>query len=278
MAEPNALAYRPGVERRATNERPGSCADQGGAIVHLGAAGAALWWVFTGARVPDGPGDDRHAHPPPPHRRRRAPRRGRRARRSRRPRLLLRSGRRARRRRTGAAGLTEAGYWAFVDPIAERMDHLWDDGDRCYRVGGEAESAINAALLTIHAVAALRDHRGAARADARGRALAGRMCEAPPWSERAHPSRPDKMFHVGGWLSSLHSAGAGMEKSVDPKVAEGLACAWRARDVLGLAGRATCSAWPPSCSAARTEPSSATPTSASTRSTGTPRSSPTRRR
>jgi hypothetical protein len=134
----------------------------------------------------------------------------------------------------GAAGLTEAGYWAFVDPIADRMDHLWDDRDRCYRVGGEAESAINAALLTIHAVAALRDHRGAARADARGRELAGRMCEAPPWSERAHPSRPDKMFHVGGWLSSLHSAGAGMEKSVDPKVAEGLACAWRARDVLGL--------------------------------------------
>ena len=36
--------------------------------------------------------------------------------------------RRARRRRTGAAGLTEAGYWAFVDPIAERMDHLWDAG------------------------------------------------------------------------------------------------------------------------------------------------------
>ena len=132
------------------------------------------------------------------------------------------------------AGLTEAGYWAFVDPIAERMDHLWDAGDRCYGVGGEAESAINAALLTIHAVAAVRDHRGAARADARGRALAGRMCESPPWSERPHATRPDKMFHVGGWLASVRSAGAGMEKSVDPKVAEGLACAWRARDVLGL--------------------------------------------
>ena len=83
-------------------------------------------------------------------------------------------------------------------------------------------------------MAALRDHRGAARADARGRALAGRMCESPPWSERAHATRPDKMFHVGGWLASVRSAGAGMEKSVDPKVAEGLACAWRARDVLGI--------------------------------------------
>jgi hypothetical protein len=132
------------------------------------------------------------------------------------------------------AGLTEAGYWTFVDPIAERMDHLWDPADRCYGVGGEAESAINAALLTIHAVAALRDHRGAARADARGRALANRMCESPPWSERAHATRSDKMFHVGGWLASVRSAGAGMEKSVDPKVAEGLACAWRARDVLGI--------------------------------------------
>ena len=38
------------------------------------------------------------------------------------------------------AGLSEAGYWAFVDPIAERMDHLWDAGDRCYRVGGEARA------------------------------------------------------------------------------------------------------------------------------------------
>ena len=148
-------------------------------------------------------------------------------------RLLAAPGR-ARAAAGARSGLTEAGYWAFVDPIAERLDHLWDDGDRCYRIGGEAESAINAALLTIHAVAALRDHRGTARADGRGRALAGRMCESPPWSERAHPSRPDKMFHVGGWLSSVHSAGAGMEKSVDPKVAEGLACAWRARDVLGI--------------------------------------------
>jgi hypothetical protein len=135
---------------------------------------------------------------------------------------------------TAGAGLTEAGYWAFVDPIAERMDHLWDAGSRCYGVSGEAESAINAALLTIHAVAALRDHRGAARADDRARALAERMCQSPPWSERPHPSRPDKMFHVGGWLSSVRSGGAGMEKSVDPKVAEALACTWRAREVVGL--------------------------------------------
>ena len=134
---------------------------------------------------------------------------------------------------SGGVGLSEAGYWEFIDPIAARMDHLWDAGARCYAVGGEAESAINAAMLTIHAVAALRDHRGAARADDRARALAGRMCESPPWSERSKPTRPDKMFHVGGWLASVRSAGAGMEKSVDPKVAEGLACAWRARDVLG---------------------------------------------
>jgi hypothetical protein len=134
----------------------------------------------------------------------------------------------------GGASLTEAGYWAFVDPIAERMEHLWDADARCYAVGGEAESAINAALLTIHAVAALRDHRGAARADDRARVLAGRMCESPPWSERPRPSRPDKMFHVGGWLASVRSDGAGMEKSVDPKVAEALACAWRARDVIRI--------------------------------------------
>jgi hypothetical protein len=135
---------------------------------------------------------------------------------------------------SGGTGLTEAGYWAFIDPIAERLDHLWDGRDRCYGVGGEAESAINAALLTIHAIAALRGHRGSARADDRARVLAGRLCESPPWSERPHATRPDKMFHVGGWLASVRSPEAGMEKSVDPKVAEALACAWRARDVLGL--------------------------------------------
>jgi hypothetical protein len=134
----------------------------------------------------------------------------------------------------GGNGRTDAGYWDFIDPIAQRLDHLWDARDRCYGVGGEAESAINAALLTVHAVAALRGHAGTARADDRARALAARMCESPPWSERTKPMRPDKMFHVGGWLASVRSAGAGMEKSVDPKVAEALACAWRGRDVLGL--------------------------------------------
>ena len=221
-------------------------------IAHLGAAGATLGGLSTGARVPD--------------------RRGMPASLTRRDLLaggarlaagaalaapalrLLAAPRAPRAPPTPAAGLTEAGYWAFVDPIAERMDRLWDAGDRCYRVGGEAESAINAALLTIHAVAALRDHRGAARADARGRALAGRMCESPPWSERAHATRPDKMFHVGGWLASVRSAGAGMEKSVDPKVAEGLACAWRARDVLGIERRRGAAHGLARASAARTEP------------------------
>ncbi|MGZ8635299.1 MAG: hypothetical protein ACXWZZ_15765, partial [Solirubrobacteraceae bacterium] len=113
-------------------------------------------------------------------------------------------------------------------------------------------------------------------ADARARALAGRMCDSPPWSERAQPTRPDKMFHVGGWLASMRSPAAGMEKSVDPKVAEGLACAWRARDVLGLEGAETrrMATVVQRCAHGR---SSATPTFASTRSTGTPRCSPTRR-
>ena len=70
------------------------------------------------------------------------------ARRSPRPPCACSRRRAAPRAAAGArSGLTEAGYWAFVDPIAERLDHLWDDGDRCYRIGGEAESAINAALL-----------------------------------------------------------------------------------------------------------------------------------
>ena len=42
------------------------------------------------------------------------------------------------------------------------------------------------------------------------------------------------MFHTPGWLGDLDTLDSPMDKAIDPKVAEGLTAAWRARAVLGL--------------------------------------------
>ena len=42
------------------------------------------------------------------------------------------------------------------------------------------------------------------------------------------------MFHSPGWVTDLDTFRSTQDKSVDPKVAEALLAAWRARDVLGL--------------------------------------------
>jgi hypothetical protein len=92
----------------------------------------------------------------------------------------------------------------------------------------------NSAFLTTHAIAALTHHNGACRQDGRAARLARRLCDSPPWSERATPTVPDPQFHVPGWMESMGTTDANMDKSIDPKVAEALMYAWRARDVLRL--------------------------------------------
>ena len=42
------------------------------------------------------------------------------------------------------------------------------------------------------------------------------------------------MFHTPGWVGDLDTLDSPMDKAIDPKVAEGLTAAWRARAVLGL--------------------------------------------
>ena len=177
-----------------------------------------------------------------------------------------------------AAGLTEAGYWAFVDPIAERMDHLWDAGDRCYRIGrrGRVGDQRRPADDPRGGRAARSPRRRSRR---RPRARAGRPDVRVASVERARARHAARQDVPRRWLARPACArpARGWRSPSTPRSPRG----WRARG-----GRATSSgsrpprrsAWPRSCSAARTEPSSATPTSASTRSTGTPRSSPTPRR
>ncbi len=135
------------------------------------------------------------------------------------------------------SGYGDADYWAFIDPIAEAMDRRWDPGARMY-TAPMGETQTNAAMLTVHAVAALKDHHGPARDDARARTLTVRLCQAPPWRDRKHVVATDKMFHHRGWGLSMTNPSARMEKSNDPKIAEALAMAWSARKELELSGDA----------------------------------------
>ena len=116
-----------------------------------------------------------------------------------------------------------------------RLDRTWVEEERAYSAGGRVIDVIyNAALLTIHGVAAERGYDGPSRNDARARLIAARLCESPPFFSGTTLPNPDKMFHTPGWLGDLGTFDSPMDKAIDPKVAEGLTAAWRARAVLGL--------------------------------------------
>ena len=132
--------------------------------------------------------------------------------------------------------LKTADYWRFADWLAPYFDSLWLEDRSHYGSGNSSVGRIyhNSLLLTTHSVAALAGHGGPARNDSRARALARRLCQSPPWSERDASPEGDPQFHNPGWVESLGTRDSAMDKSIDPKVAEALMYAWRARDALGL--------------------------------------------
>ncbi len=132
--------------------------------------------------------------------------------------------------------LKDAGYWQFADWLAPYFDALWLPDRSHYASGNSSVGRIyhNSLLLTTHSVAALAGHNGACRNDDRARALARRLCDSPPWSERDASPEGDPQFHNPGWVESLGTRDSAMDKSIDPKVAEALMYAWRARDALRL--------------------------------------------
>jgi len=136
---------------------------------------------------------------------------------------------------SSAAAFSDAEYLQFADRIAQRLDRTWDAEDGRYHMGNRGLDAIyNAALLTVHATAALHAHVGPARDDERARRLAERLTESPPfWTGPVAPVG-DTMFHSPGWTGNMVGDYVAMDKAIDPKVAEALSMAWRARDVIGL--------------------------------------------
>jgi hypothetical protein len=129
------------------------------------------------------------------------------------------------------AAFHDADYWTFADRMMTGLEPRWSDtrgeyvGDR-----GVAEARENAAMLLTHAVAALEGHAGPTRRDVRGRALVDRLTTAPAWLGTAPAPAPTQSTC---WSVDLDRP-VREHMSLEPKVAEALAWAWRARQQLGL--------------------------------------------
>ena len=55
----------------------------------------------------------------------------------------------------------ESGYWAFADKVAKRLDDSWNPTLDRYRPGSTSvDTMMNANMLLLHSVAALRGHEG----------------------------------------------------------------------------------------------------------------------
>ncbi|HET6551626.1 MAG TPA: hypothetical protein VFG79_24370 [Solirubrobacter sp.] len=135
----------------------------------------------------------------------------------------------------GAPPLTDAQYFALADRIVTRLEHTWSESKGVYNAAGRhVHSVYNAALLYVHAVAAEHGHTGPARDDAKARSLVAALIASPPFFVGPRPPGVGKMFHSPGWVSDLDTFDSTWDKAIDPKVAEGLTAAWRARDALGL--------------------------------------------
>ena len=133
------------------------------------------------------------------------------------------------------AAFTDADYWAFADRLAGGLDERWSEPRGAY-VGeqGIADTRENAAMLLTHSIAALAGHRGQTRRDERARRIVDRLTSAPAWLGTAPAPTPSLSTC---WSVDLDKP-VREHMSLEPKVAEALAWAWRARVPLGLSAAA----------------------------------------
>jgi hypothetical protein len=129
------------------------------------------------------------------------------------------------------AAFTDADYWAFADRHMAGLDDRWRADRRAYTdEHGNAEIRENAAMLLTHAVAAYTGHVGPTRQDARARILVDRMTQPPAWLGTGPAPAPTQSTC---WSEDLDRP-IRQHMSLEPKVADALAWAWRARAQLGL--------------------------------------------
>ena len=130
---------------------------------------------------------------------------------------------------------SDTDYWAFADRLMGALEPEWSPSRGAYvGAGGAASARVNSALLFTHSIAALSGHEGSTRQDARAAVLVDRLTAAPAWLG-AGPLAPDGLSTC--WSSDLGRPDP-QHTSLEPKVAEALGSAWRARAALGLSDAA----------------------------------------
>jgi hypothetical protein len=134
-----------------------------------------------------------------------------------------------------ASAYSDADYFRFADRVAAAVDGTWSPWSGYYHsTSGELDSRYNAAMLTIHAMAAAHGWQGPARNDDRARRIVRLLTSSPAFYTGTRAPWPDRMFHTPGWVGNVAGPYSVMDKAIDPKIAEGLRMAWEARAVLGL--------------------------------------------
>jgi hypothetical protein len=130
-------------------------------------------------------------------------------------------------------GYGEGDYWRTADRLQERIDDWWASSRGLYKPGDlSSDTQVNANMLLVHSVAALRGQDGPARQDDRARSIAAHMVQAPPFVDML--GRQFGQLHAPGWSGAMTS-GIGMQHLVvDAEVAEALAAALRAQRALAL--------------------------------------------
>lgn len=125
---------------------------------------------------------------------------------------------------------SKADYWAVADSLMPTLQTWW--GGNFYVLRGGPSTRVNSAMLLTHAIAAKDGHQGLTRDDARARALVHRLTTAPAWLG-ARGRGPLTTC----WSRDMHRVKR-QHASLEPKVAEALAWAWRARAELRLSANA----------------------------------------
>ena len=128
--------------------------------------------------------------------------------------------------------LSNADYWAFADRIMGHLDSWWDPSRGAYILKGTPSVRVNSAMLLAHAVAAETAHAGPTRQDSRARVIVDRLTSRPAWlGARGGPGLTTCWSRDLDRVKRQHA-------SLEPKVAEALAWAWRARGSLRLSATA----------------------------------------
>jgi hypothetical protein len=131
-----------------------------------------------------------------------------------------------------SGGEAPAAYLTVAERLQPHFDRIWHDELGAYIPGpGATMTQVNADLLLVHSVAALRGDTGPTRADERARRIARFLTGPHVWSGTPLPDALHDMLGPG-WRAA--PANPNMHPVFAAEAAEGLTYAYLAREPLGL--------------------------------------------